>query len=370
MTLTKRTLLLVSLVIAAGLGVLTGVKGDAVAQVVGQDFYLHCIGDPLHCDQEAIPTVTETTTETTTETVPGPTTTVTQTVTVTQPTGPQPGDVLFIDNFNDAVDAGTAQADPNPDFWFEAGRDSTDDGTAGSIDCYVPSPDDMCFDVAQTFVDSAGHLVMEAKKVAPYTDDRRTRQVYYRSGAVNSFNWDDAPPYSQTKTSLGVGEKLTVRAKCPTGAGLRCSVWLKGANRSSNLTEVDIQELMGLAAENSKQRCNVHEWLPDGPDYNASINLPFDATAAYHDYWVEYRSDRFVIGVDGLECRTLLFSNMSYSPAANGEKFGLLFWLHVCDPDPTREGEASDCWTAANIAPSNSFTAKRYVIDYVKITQL
>lgn len=369
MALTKRLMLLLVLVIAAGLGVLTGVKGDAVAQVVGQDFYLHCIGDPLSCNEEAIPTVTETTTETTTTTVPGPTTTVTQTVTVTQPTGPQPGDTIFIDNFNDAVDAGTPQADPNPASWFEGGRDSADDG-AGDIDCYVPSPDDMCFDVNQTFVDSAGHLVMEAKKVAPYTDDRRTRQVYYRSGALNSFNWDDAPPFSNTKVALSAGQRLTVRAKCPTGAGLRCSVWLKGANRSSNLTEVDIQELMGLAAENSKQRCNVHEWLPDGPDYNASINLPFDATAAYHDYFVEYRSDRFVIGVDGLECRTLLFSNMSYNPATNGEKFGLLFWLHVCDPDPTREGEVSDCWTAANIAPSNTFTTKRYVIDYVKITQL
>ena len=123
------------LVILFVIGLISG-GGVASGSHLGPDFWLHCIGAPLNCTEEPVPTVTET----------GPTTTVTQTetVTVTQPPPPPPlppppapaCDVTWssgtLTNFIISLNPGQAGCVPPGTYPGQVRCDAGNGGTAGS----------------------------------------------------------------------------------------------------------------------------------------------------------------------------------------------------------------------------------------------
>lgn len=262
------------------------------------------------------------------------------------PPPPEPT-LLFADEFNQAVKAGVSKLAPDSSKW------------ALGAGCYGWRQQDNCFDPALAYVDSAGHLVLELRKVARFYSPEKGRYYDYMGAELNSFVPAGWPP-STVKWSFAPGTRVEIRGKFPGGPGMWPALWTDAVSSSPPVTEFDIQEQLGK--DPTIQHCYIHRWGVSRENHSsASAQMGFDGSATHHTYWLEYRSDSLRIGVDGVTCRTTAWN-------ANGERHGLRLTTQVCDLDATTEQPHTGCW--ADDVSSSTMFPNRLVIDYVRVYSL
>lgn len=257
-------------------------------------------------------------------------------VTVSTSAGNQTGTVT--DTFN-----GPAGSPPDPKLWGYHLGPWRDDG----LQTYTAAPDNVR-------LDGQGNLVIQAQNTADgYTS---TRLV------------------TQDKLAMQYGV-VQARIKMPAGQGIWPSFWMLGTSYNPDQPqgwpgcgEIDIMELV-----NSGTRYNVALHGPQGTtDYygGAAVSGQFvgkqgpiasvapitDLTADYHDYWMMWRKDQIVIGVDN----TMLDDLTPASLPAGGqwvfnEPMYAVLQIAVGGPWPGPP-DATTPWPATMLVDSFSYT--------------
>lgn len=258
------------------------------------------------------------------------------TVNVTS-SGPNPGGTV-VDNFD-----GPAGSAPNSSLWGYHLGPWRDDG----LQTYTDSPDNVR-------LDGQGHLMIQAQNTPDgYTS---TRLV------------------TQDKLAMQYGT-IQARIKMPAGQGIWPAFWMLGTSyypehweRWPECGEIDIMELV-----NTGTRYNVALHGPQGDtDYYGGAEVPgqfvgrqgpiaavapiSDLTADYHDYWLMWREDQIVIGVDD----TLLGEFTPASLPEGGEwvfnqPMYAILQIAVGGPWPGPPDETTP-WPATMLVDSFSYT--------------
>ena len=149
-----------------------------------------------------------------------------------------------------------------------------------------------------TFLDGAGHLVIEAREESGdhscWYGERR-----YTSGKLSTYSWSRPPTFAQ---KYG---RFEARIKVPIGEGMFPAFWLLGDNIKSaghpEAGEIDVMESLGHRANEVQQHAH-------GPDLDFGSEMilpPGQSVEDWHTYAVEWTSDRIDWQVDGTTTRTL-----------------------------------------------------------------
>lgn len=105
------------------------------------------------------------------------------------------------------------------------------------------------------------------------------------------FDYTSARLHTLGKLELCYG-RLSARIKIPGGQGLRPAFWLLGTDCGSvgwpKCGEIDI-----IDVANTYAGAGLH-----GPGTRLASEAPFDVTADWHSYWMDWRPDSITIGID------------------------------------------------------------------------
>lgn len=168
------------------------------------------------------------------------------------------------DDFN-----GAPGSPPDPALWsYQVGAG----GLNGQLQAYTNSP-------ANASLDGNGKLAINA---------RREPIVTPRHGV---FDYSSARIHTLGHLDMCYG-RLTARIKIPSGQGLRPAFWLLGSDCGPvgwpRCGEVDVIDMA-----NTYGGAGLH-----GSGYRLAAEAPFDVTSDWHDYWLDWRPDHIVIGID------------------------------------------------------------------------
>lgn len=151
------------------------------------------------------------------------------------------------------------------------------------------------------YVDAAGNLVIEARR--ENTPDRFGAPHNYTSARVVTFG----------KQSIGVGTRVVARIQMPVTQGVLPAFWTVGLEPGHEFDwprqgEIDIAEVPGFGTPQARRvwTGNIHG--PADRDNTIDVKLPgfshdlgVDLSQGFHDYGIDWYSDRIVWHVDGVE---------------------------------------------------------------------
>ena len=199
------------------------------------------------------------------------------------PTGPADPDLLWESNFTDMSEALR--------YWgLQTGRWGA---PAGENQYYT--------DGDNVYIDADGNLVIDARREAA------------PDGLGAPHNYTSARVVTYGKQSVGVGTRVVARIQMPVTQGSLPAFWSVGLEPGHEFDwprqgEIDIVEIPGLGTPQSRRvwTGNIH-----GPaDTNNSVDvklhgidadLGVDLSQGFHEYGMDWYSDRIVWHVDGVE---------------------------------------------------------------------
>ncbi|WP_231751106.1 glycoside hydrolase family 16 protein [Mycobacterium sp. NAZ190054] len=151
------------------------------------------------------------------------------------------------------------------------------------------------------YIDADGNLVIEARREAA------------PDGLGAPYNYTSARVVTMGKQSIGVGTRVVARIQMPVTEGVLPAFWSVGLEPGHEYDwprqgEIDIVEVPGMGTPESRTTWtgNIHgpaqtNNTVDVKLHGVDADLGVDLSQGFHDYGMDWYSDRIVWHVDGVE---------------------------------------------------------------------
>ncbi|WP_264000199.1 glycoside hydrolase family 16 protein, partial [Mycolicibacterium vanbaalenii] len=151
------------------------------------------------------------------------------------------------------------------------------------------------------YIDADGNLVIEARREAA------------PDGLGAPYNYTSARVVTMGKQSIGVGTRVVARIQMPVDKGVLPAFWSVGLEPGHEYDwprqgEIDIVEIPGLGTPAARRLWTGNIHGPAETDNSVDVklhgveaDLGVDLSQGFHDYGMDWYSDRIVWHVDGVE---------------------------------------------------------------------